>query len=156
LLFLTFYYKNIYQDSHNNNFSQIYCHERISTLHSRRYGYDFKRSLLYLPKSVLLQMFSLSSKRSYSHHWHSQTDTATNDQELCNRRRSTLTTTQDDGIEDSIKLMILIYLCLDESIPKKFIHRCQINPDHATESYRTDLQFYVHILECRYLNCATI
>lgn len=39
--------------------------------------------------------------------------------------------------------MILIYLCLDETIPKKFINRCQLNPDHSTETYRTDLQFYV-------------
>ena len=39
--------------------------------------------------------------------------------------------------------MILIYLCVDESIPKKFIYRCQINPDRSNDSYRTDLQFYV-------------
>jgi hypothetical protein len=39
--------------------------------------------------------------------------------------------------------MILIYLCLDERIPKKFVNRCQINPDHSTDTYRTDLQFYV-------------
>lgn len=39
--------------------------------------------------------------------------------------------------------MILIYLCVDESIPKKFIYRCQLNPDISNDNYRTDLQFYV-------------
>jgi hypothetical protein len=63
---------------------------------------------------------------------------------------------QEDTIEDSIKLMILIYLCLDENIPKKFINRCQINPDHSTDTYRTDLQFYVISLIFRSLKYVII
>ena len=45
--------------------------------------------------------------------------------------------------------MIMIYLSVDDSIPKKFIYRCQINPDKTNEFYRTDLQFYVGLTTCR-------
>jgi hypothetical protein len=52
---------------------------------------------------------------------------------------------KSDKVEDSIKLMILIHLSLDESVPERFINRCQLTPDHSTEHYRTDLQFYVRL-----------
>lgn len=40
---------------------------------------------------------------------------------------------------DPIKLMILIYLCADEEIPKKHLEKCRVNPNLIIDAYRTDL-----------------
>ena len=138
----------------DNNSAQNY--ERTPSLSTIRYGLYFKISIFDLSKGILLQMFSLPTKWSHPDNWHSQTNSTKDDQKFCNWWQRTLFFTEEEGIEDSIKLMILIYLCLDESIPKKFINRCQINPDHASDSYRTDIQFYVIILVVRFLSYAII
>ena len=57
---------------------------------------------------------------------------------------------------DPIKLMILIYLCADEQIPRKHLEKCRVNPNLAHDSYRTDLEFYVKPSLFRSRKCATI
>lgn len=44
---------------------------------------------------------------------------------------------------DPVKLMILIYVCNDDSVPSRHIERFKINPSTGVINYRTDLEFYV-------------
>ena len=52
---------------------------------------------------------------------------------------------QDELLMDPVKLMILIYVCNDDSIPNKHIEKCKINPSTGVINYRTDLEFYVQL-----------
>jgi len=40
---------------------------------------------------------------------------------------------------DPIKLMVLIYVGSDDSVPLKHIRKCKINPSTGIINYRTDL-----------------
>ena len=55
---------------------------------------------------------------------------------------------------DPIKLMILIHVSSDDSVPSKHIERCKINPSTGIINYRTDLEFYVRQSLYRFLKCA--
>ena len=56
---------------------------------------------------------------------------------------------------DPIKLMILIHVSSDDSVPSKQIERCKINPSTGIINYRTDLEFYVPCPSHRSPRCAT-
>lgn len=52
---------------------------------------------------------------------------------------SSTISSQEELLMDPVKLMILIYVCNDDSIPNKHIERCKINPSTGVINYRTDL-----------------
>lgn len=65
-----------------------------------------------------------------------------------------LNISQDELLMDPVKLMILIYVCNDDTIPNKHIEKCKINPSTGVINYRTDLEFYVQLHLYRFLNFA--
>ncbi len=57
---------------------------------------------------------------------------------------------EEESLYDPIKLLILIYLWQDDAIPQKHINRCRLNANINSETYRTDLEFYIPQL-CNFL-----
>lgn len=87
---------------------------------------------------------------------HSKRDNPAHDGSLPSRKRRKPSLTQDKILYDPVKLMILIYVCNDDSLPEKHISKCKINPSTGVINYRTDLEFYVISFSSRSLKCATI
>lgn len=109
-----------------------------------KHGHQVQSTLHLLPKDLLLSLLRLPPARSSSHFRRPQKEPPAYGAKFRHRiQPSTPLAIQSDKVEDSIKLMILIHLSLDESVPERFINRCQINPSQSTSHYRTDLQFYV-------------
>jgi hypothetical protein len=106
-------------------------------------------------KSPLLQvlfMFSIISNIDFSN---SERNNQEDDGRLSYRKRCRLQIIQDKILYDPVKIMILIYVCNDDTIPAKHISKCKINPSTGVTNYRTDLEFYVGLILSRFLRSAT-
>ena len=94
-------------------------------------------------KGALLQVLLLPAGRTGHDFRHPQADRAAHDGGLPGLKRRISRITQDKILIDPVKLMILIYVCNDDSIPAKHVSKCKISPSTGVFSYRTDLEFYV-------------
>lgn len=106
-------------------------------------------------KSTLLQMFLVSAVVKHNDLRHPKINNPTHDGILSARKRCNSLLTQDKILYDPVKLMILIYVCNDDSLPQKHVSKCKISPSTGVINYRTDLEFYVFVYLSRYLKCAT-
>lgn len=97
-------------------------------------------------------MFSIISHFDFSY---SQRNNQEDDGGLPHRKRCKIVVIQDKILYDPVKIMILIYVCNDDTIPAKHIAKCKINPSTGVTNYRTDLEFYVSLLLFRFLRSAT-
>lgn len=106
-------------------------------------------------KSSLLQVLFVFSIISHFDFSYSQGDHQEDDGGLPHRKRCKNVAIQDKILYDPVKIMILIYVCNDDSIPAKHIAKCKINPSTGVTNYRTDLEFYVGLFLFRFLRSAT-